>query len=223
VDLPQLLPPLVRQKISEQVKDATRAAAKNFDYNAADEDSLTGALVDKLADRVNGALDDWSWSVRPYRVSSNLEEGGEGEIGADLIVQVDVYKGGINTAQKLVPIQAKKLWQGKDLKLAKQANDLCAFPGSGIVADYRPGSYLAVRAEVARDANANRASVPDDKVEDLGTVLGDHFLECRIGTRDGYINDRGTDVVFPDRRIRIRPPYHVARLKVSQTKRSKSR
>lgn len=209
----------MRKEIAEQLKNAVRAAAQNYELNAADEDSVTGGLVERLASDVKGSLGDWSWRVRPIRVSSNLDEGGEGELGADLVVQLDVYNGG-NVAQKLVPIQAKNQWTGKDRLLEGQAKALTNFPGSGIVADYRPGGYGACRAEVAVKAGGNRKSVAATSVSDLGTMLGDDFLDCTIGTTKGYMNDANTEVIFPEekRHVRMRTNW-VARLKIERKRR----
>lgn len=209
------MPSRVREEISSQIKEATRRASANFDVNAAIEEGLTGALVDRLAETVQGTLGEWSWRVRPIHVSPYMAEGGEPELGADFVIQVDIYEGGRNKAHKLVPIQAKKQWKGRDPRLHEQARELCGFPGGGIVADYRPGAYLAVRAEDAMRAQGDRRRVRESSIRGLGNMLGDEFLGCTVGTREGYITESGSEIVLPQRRIRIRPS-HIARFSVSK-------
>lgn len=211
------MPEKVRAKIAAKLVEAVTRATASFDNNASDEDSLTGALIGSMVDVVNGFVGDWSWRVRPMRIASNIVDGGEAAIGADFILQVDVYEGSANTAQKLVPVQAKKVWTGTDRLLAQQASTLADFPGSGIVADYDPRGYTAVRAEIAAEKFGDRRKIPKGKFKGLGEMLGEDFLQCLVGTRDGYINTSGTHVVLTTgtqkQRIRIRTE-HVARLSV---------
>lgn len=215
--LDPLVPEPVRAAIARDITKAVEIAVSRFDYGAAKEDGLSQALIERLVDEVDGRLGAWLWSVRPLLISSNLPDGGEGVLGADFVLQADVYQRGINTAHKILPVQAKKLWSARDALLGGEARKLAAFPGSGLVVDFDPEGYLAVRAEVAAKADGDRRRIKPSAFRPLDEMLGDDFLLCRVGTQEGYINARGTEVVMSDgQRIRIRTDK-VARLTVKST------
>ncbi|SRR6266851_441492 len=196
------VPVAVRQAMGRQIKNATRIAAEHYDAGAANERSLTGALVAKLEEEVNGQWRDWSWSSRATTLSEAPAGVGEDALGADFVVQVDVYEGGINTAQKLVLVQGKVRW---DDGLESQARKMSAFPGGGIVADYRPGAYLGVGADDVVRVGAKRSQLNEKRVRDLGAMLGDDFLECKIGTEDAYVSVDRSRIVFTGKELKHSP------------------
>lgn len=209
------VPQNVRQKIGAQIKLAARIAAAHFQAAAANERSLTGALVIKFEEEVRGNLGGWEWKARAITVSEQPKGIGEEALGADFVFAVEVYENGCNTGQKLVLVQGKVTW---DDQLLPQAEKMTKIPGGGIVADYRPGSYMAVRAEEVVRAKGRRRGLDPTASRELGDLLGDDFLACTIGTNDAYVTTNGGELVFTGRekeRARVRLlSDHILRLQI---------
>ena len=65
--------------------------------------------------------------------------------------------------------------------------------GDGVVIDYRPDRFSACRAEDVVHNHANRKLIDRaGKARPLGQLLGDEFLDCRIG-RPGLFFDPTTE------------------------------
>src|SRR6267378_3642298 len=94
---------------------------------------------------------------------------------------------------KGLPFQSKKAWRSTDSKLLGQARQMLETAGDGIVIDFRPDRFSACRAEDVVHNQANRKLIDRaGRTRPLGQLLGDDFLDCRIG-RPGLFYDPITE------------------------------
>ncbi len=187
-----ILPDDVVDAIAKQYRDATREAVKDFDGQHGDEDSLTGALGSVLRQHTHGTLRvgdiEYRWRTTSVKLRGRGKGAPEKRTGMDAIVELEVWSNGEVKGRKSLPVQSKKQWHGTDRLLGNQAGKIAALPGGGIIIDYEPDNYSAVNARTAAQAGGNRANVPDDAIRELGDVLAEEFLECKVGSRNVYFD-----------------------------------
>lgn len=202
-----LLPQAVLDEIGRQYRSAVEMASHDFEDFAADEDSVTGALGQTMKNVVKGTITiggrEFGWSTTARKLRGRGANAPEKKIGADALVELEVWDtDGTMAGQKLVAIQTKTEWTGKDRLLPGQAKKLSKLSGGGIVVDFREGDYRAVEANVVARAKGDRRNVPDEKVRPFGDVLAGDFLECLVGSRDTYFDAEREILVEPGLRAR---------------------
>jgi hypothetical protein len=196
-----VLPGPVVEHIGSQYREAVRTAAAQYDQYRADEDSVTGALggVFDVVARGELVTDDeaFSWSTRVWKVRGRGPEPPESRYGIDGLFEIEVKAGARTTARKLLPFQAKKDRGYDDDKLLEQAATVARLPGGGAVVSFAPRSYTVAPADVVASAQGNWASVADERKQDLGDMLADDFIECRLGSRGLYYDPFTETFLFP--------------------------
>jgi len=196
-----VLPGPVVEQIGSQYREAVRLAASRYEQYSADEDSVTGALGGVFDVVARGELlagdEAFSWSTRVWKVRGRGPRPPESRYGIDGLFEIEVKTGTRTTARKLLPFQAKKDRGYDDGKLLEQAATVARLPGGGAVVSFAPGSYTVAPADVVASASGSWASVADERKQDLGTMLSDEFLECRIGSRALYYDPFTETFLFP--------------------------
>ncbi len=169
----------VRRALSEHYRTGVAAAVRGFAADAEDGQVVTAALGQALAGSGELAISDGRsvrWTTR-YRRLRGLGAP-ERNLGAEGLFEVEMEDEEKDRSRKSLPFQAWVGAQGYgDALLRGQAKRLSAFPGGGVVVNYRSEGYVAVDAGVAAEREATR----DDEV-DLADVLSREFLGCRRGS-----------------------------------------
>lgn len=182
---------LVR-RLREHFTGKIEEAVQRYRFNEADEDSLTGALAHALStpERIvtvaNGVT--YSFAIESYKILGKGPGTPESRTGADGIFQVSVQSNGKRIFEKGLPFQAKKLNRYRATEVLPQAKDMLRTSESGIVLCFSPDGYKAADARHLVGVSTEDISTPAG-FHPLGSVLGDWFLECRVG-RVGLTFDR---------------------------------
>ena len=177
-----ILPEPVLESLRKHYYAAVTAAEVGYEYNSADEDSVTGALGQALlavgTQRIFMADAIWGWRTYHYRVGAHSEK----RIGADGIFQLDVFDREERLLRrKGLLFQAKKNWRGADKRLLEQAQHLAHYSSSAIVIDYRGSGFKAIPVANVLKAEGNRRAVYLGGESRLAHILGDDFVRCRQG------------------------------------------
>jgi hypothetical protein len=194
MELRELVPSLVLATIREQLITGVADAEANFEDSEADEDSLTGALGQSIArsHRVAILEGDHEYVIRMrYRKVRGRGRGApERPFGADGIFQIEVLNGDkASVWRKGLPFQSKKRWFGTDSRVVAQARKMINATGTGLVIDYSESGYRACPATVAIEHGGRAREIREARqLRPLGQVLGNDFLECRIGAEGLYFD-----------------------------------
>jgi hypothetical protein len=167
--------------------NAVQAAELGFRFGAADEDALTGGLGQSLATVVPRIIrtqqGEFTWSTQYFKTRGRGVGAPEAEFGMDGIVEIEIRsRDGAVLRTKGLPFQAKKRWTGRQGRLIHQCQRMLRFSTSALVIDYSEVGYMACSATAAVEFDGNRRAVErGGQMQGLADVLGDAFLECRIG------------------------------------------
>lgn len=181
-----ILPPRLIEQLSKQYSTAVEKTVRVFGKFSKEEDSITGSLGTNIMNdvvgkmQINGQTYEWETSVEKFggRGPGALEK----KIGADGVIQVTARQGQKITFAKSLPFQAKNQWDGSDKRLLGQVEKMEKFAKNGIVIDYSQDKFSGFRADDVLTAKGNRKKVQNER--ELGDLLGEDFLKCRIGNRD---------------------------------------
>lgn len=194
MELRDFLPSAAREFIRDRLIAGVADAEALFDLNAADEDSLTGALGQSISRHrpITFTSGDRDFRLRTYHRKLRGRGPGAPEkpLGADGIFQIDIEdETGQKIWQKGLPFQSKKEWSGSDSGLVGQAQKMIAEAGQGLVIDYTAEGYKACPANMVVE-HQGRASVLRELalLRPLGHVLGDDFLNCIVGVEGLYFD-----------------------------------
>lgn len=184
------LPKGVLDVIRGQYLRGIREAEAKYRFNAADEDSLTGALGSALsmAEPVLVPADngDYLIQVEHRRIRGKGPGAPEKLLGADGIFEIEVFdEGGNSIWMKGLPFQSKSRWLTSSKKMIKQAKDMLRSSGTGVIIDFKEDGYEACSAEhLVEQRGSKRMLRVKGQVQSLESVLADDFLDCRIGQRN---------------------------------------
>jgi hypothetical protein len=190
--LPDGLKALIRDRYLAGVSDAQA----KYPFSAADEDSLTGALGNSISMPHEMLFGDgqkqYSYQISYRKIRGRGPRAPEKQLGADGIFQIEV-RDEHERQTKGLPFQAKRGWRKADSNLLAQARRMLETAGDGIDIDFGPNRFSACRAEDVVQNHANRKLIDRaGKTRPLGQLLGDDFLDCRIG-RPGLFFDPTTE------------------------------
>jgi hypothetical protein len=171
----------IRRTLADHYRSGVAAAVRGYLDSAADEDALTGALGQALRGQGELAMPDGRvvrWATRHRRLRGPGRNAPEKHLGADGLFEVEMEDEERDRSRKSWPFQATNAAAGYgDSLLRGQAKRLSAFPGGGVVINYRSGGYVAVDAGLVAEGEATRNSeVP------LADALAEHFVGCRSGS-----------------------------------------
>jgi hypothetical protein len=190
------LPRNVYEAVGKHLRSVGRRAHRDWEINQAHEDSLTGALFSQLAThrtrRISVDRGEWLWRIKAYKFGSGGRGSQEKLIGADGILEVEIWHHGSGTIDhKSILIQAKKQWAGRDARLVKQINSIESIAsGSSVAFDYGPDGYSAVRGQHVLTAEGYKYQLSGHQIEPLGDFLADQFLACTAGVKGLYYDPR---------------------------------
>lgn len=189
MNLSALLPPIVVDYLHDRYVAAVADAVAEFSSHKADEDAVTGGLGQEI--RRRGAhifFDDtdkvWIVHISYEKIRGRGPNAPEKKYGSDGLFQIEVVDAVSGEYfQKGLPFQSKMNWKGSNKKLYEQAVLMQNQVGSGIVIDFSATNYMACPASDVVATLGNRKAVNQlGAVKPLGQMLGNDFIECRVGT-----------------------------------------
>ncbi len=201
-ELREVLPQPVLDHLREQFREAATKAVLDFPDQQEDEDSITGALGSVIRNNVRGRFH-WKgttyvWQSRSHKLRGRGKNAPEKHSGADGFIEIVVKDENVIITRKLMPFQAKKMWSGTNSALNRQAAALARlFPGGGVVIDYTPEKYSCMSCEAVVAANGDRAALQASQIRDVGDVLADDFLPCKVGILGASYDPVDASVVQP--------------------------
>ncbi|MEW6639722.1 MAG: hypothetical protein AB1586_04385 [Pseudomonadota bacterium] len=183
-----IIPEPLKHLLSGQYLAGVAAAEAKYRFNAGDEDALTGALGAEIVTPHPMILRDgthtYRWETTYYKLRGRGSAAPEKLFGADGIFQIEVYDGK-TVRRKGLPFQAKHRWRHKDRKLVEQCRNMLVWTASGIAIDYTDKGYGACRATDVIECEGIKVALrKKGKLESLGQILANDFLDCDIGTPD---------------------------------------
>jgi hypothetical protein len=213
-----ILPEIVRRRIRDRYLAGIADAEAGFRFNRSDEDALTGALghsISMLRAEIETVDDEiYRWQVSYRKIRGRGPSAPEKLLGSDGIFQIEIRdEDGSTTYRKGLPFQAKKQWTHADRKLIKQASDMLRTTGHGVVIDYSPTKYTACLAQdvLAYDGRKNDLKLAS-RLQPLGQLLGNEFLDCSIGRVGLYYDDSEEQFLVAE------PAEHVFSTSVRRTR-----
>jgi hypothetical protein len=185
-DMQDILPEPVLQSLTEHYYAGVTAAEIGYQYNSADEDSVTGSLGQALLvageRRIQVGEEVWGWRAYHHKLRGRGPGAPEKTIGADGIFQLEVFDRDARLLRKKgLLFQSKINWRGSDQRLLDQATLLAHYSSSAIVVDYRGDGFKAVPALHVAETGGNRRAVHLGSETRLAVILGDDFVRCRRG------------------------------------------
>lgn len=184
-NLAQFIPKGLLNLIRDRIKSGIVDAEAKYSLNQDEEDAITGALGQAIS--TTGWMEfrsnegDFTYEIKSYKLRGRGPDAPEKRLGADAIFQVAVFKGGQRIFGKGLPFQAKKGGGFQNAEVKRQAADLLRTSGTGIVVRYSEKGYSAVDVRDLVNAEGVQIAVELQKPKSLATMLGDDFIECRIG------------------------------------------
>ena len=183
-----ILPDLVIDSLRDRYLAAVSDAESTFDMNYGDEDALTGAFGQAIAVPRNQIFSTpegvYTVDIGYTKLRGRGKNAPERIYGSDGIFQIKVFDSRGNVIRsKGLPFQSKKNWKGTNSKLSDQAKDMERFTPGGIVVDFNSSGYKACLANDVVLAGGNRSQLTKEgKLQRLGQLLGNEFLNCEVGT-----------------------------------------
>lgn len=183
-----ILPDFVIDSLRDRYLAAVSDAESTFDMNYGDEDSLTGAFGQAIAMPRSQVFSTpegmYTVDVGYTKLRGRGKNAPERLYGSDGIFQIKVFDSyGSVIRSKGLPFQSKKNWKGTNRKLSDQAKDMERFTPGGIVVDFNNSGYKACLAGDVVLAGGNRLQLTKEgRLQRLGQLLGNEFLNCEIGT-----------------------------------------
>ncbi len=196
-----VLPELVRHSIRSSYQHSILRAEQAYIHSQEDEDAVTGALgqalfVPQEVITVDGVV--YVWRTVYYKLRGRGKNAEEKIYGADGLIQIELKDNQEKIlASKALLFQAKNRWKGKDKKLASQAALLARSPHTAIIINYSSDGYSACPAEIAYSAGGNRNYIESQEMRSLASVLGDDFLDCRVGLMGVHYNHETKKLTVP--------------------------
>jgi hypothetical protein len=213
------IPKEVLDELRTHVIGTCEQAQSGYRSGRGREDAVTGALGERLRlepfKYVKLQEGTWKFAVHWSKFrSASGRSGEEREIGADGIVQFEVYRAyGEEVYTKGLLFQAKKDDDNQVDRLFGQCElmeDLVS--GGGALFEYSEETYSAMDSRTALRYQQTRAATRPDFRSDglpLGTYLTDRFLACEVGSESLYYDIESETLFVPNpngafQRIRAR-------------------
>ena len=181
-----ILPDFVVDEIRKHYLAGVADAEAKYKFNAADEDALTGALGGQLSTVRPMVLDAdgriYAVDIGVYKTRGRGTGAPEKKDGNDGIFQIEVMQNGRLLRRKGLPFQAKNRWKGGNKTLVNQCTKMQNRFGDGVAINYHPDNYSACLGEVVISTGGNKKKLKaSDAIQPLGQLLGNDFLECKVG------------------------------------------
>jgi hypothetical protein len=196
------IPRAVMQSIAQHLDQSIERAVADFWSANEDEDTLTGDLgaclrtgthsVEVTRNQNEEIYGLWKWSMDYAKFRGRGKGATESYLGADGIFELRLSWGS-RTETKSILFQSKVNWHA-DQNLVRQAILLSTWREAAIVINYTPTGFEAYSIDSILASKGERASAQDG--QSLKKVLGEYFLECKIGNTDLVYDPRARKLAW---------------------------
>lgn len=205
-----IIPTAVAGKIQDHLRVSCDIAEQGWEQASADEDTVTGALGERLRLPWQLVEDEdgnrWRWSVTYKKFRGRGPGADENTIGADGIFQVEVEDSETKVMEsKGILFQAKRTGSGSSKDIGQQVRDMeQVVPGGTAVVLYGSEGYFGVDGPDALNSPGITTPSSDSRFHPLGDYLADRFLPCRSGKRGLFYDAVRKTLVVPDETTGVR-------------------
>jgi len=201
------LPEGVKGAIRDAYRTGVADVEDKFESHKADEDALTGALGQMVSRGPWVIFADgktYTCRISYTKLRGRGHGAPEKKLGADGFFQIDVRdQQGEPVLQKGLPFQAKNQWSRADKKFIEQAGNMVRSAGQGLVIDYAPNGFSACTAHDLIEARGRKRTLKQQgRLRPLGQVLGNDFLDCKVGVH-GLVYDARLQAFRGDMRLPV--------------------
>lgn len=193
MNIKELIPDEIFKQISDHITRETTNTNDSWESNKDNEDSLTGALGERLSKNwctpIQIYEQEWEWRIT-YKKFSSVKL--EPKYGADGLFEVEVINSKKNQAyRKGIIFQAKKDNNKDRKKLIEQVIKMENIaPNGSAVIKYGPEKYQATEGT----SILNNTESP---FEDLSKFLSGKFLSCTVGINGMSYNALTKELIRP--------------------------
>ena len=207
-----LVPSKVMREIEEHLLKKSKVAQTGYKSAPRKEDGITGDLAGCLRTDYGAPIEEngyiWRWRVT-HRIfsSGNQYQSEEREIGADILLQIEVTKQKVSitpingsiakidnvereeTFRKAALVQAKRHDNPDHQSLVSQLEKIEVLtPGNGLFLEYAPDGYRVAKASKVIENEGKFEKLSNDDLVGLTDFLVGDFLECKTGVKGMYID-----------------------------------
>jgi hypothetical protein len=194
------LPDDVLEQIQDHLREESLEGEKGWDAGEDEEDTLTGDYLGSLRTSdwrvVKTRRVTWKWKITYKKFGSKAGEAPEKHLGADGIVQVELYDiSNMAYYYKGMLFQAKKknAWPARS-----QATQMESFSrGCSAVFVYGPDQYTDISSDKLLSAKGPEV-IKRESVR-LGDFLADEFMPCSVGIQGLHYDRTSKSLLVPKR------------------------
>ncbi|MBR9802586.1 hypothetical protein GYB59_13285 [bacterium] len=200
-----VIPNQIIAQIQRHLRSRCRIAQQGFSQMEMDEDSVTGALGERLRTTrsqgrtaiVDGAT--WRWKITSQKLRGRGPKAAETTVGADGLFQIEVEDvDGGQVWRKGMLFQAKmEKNSDKQLLVQEMKNMEEITPNESLVVEYGENGYRAVRSSELLRSDKSLRTVDEDSIHNLGDMLADQFVVCTLGVRGMYYDSQRQIILVP--------------------------
>jgi hypothetical protein len=180
------IPDAVFESVQKHLIVSGSRAEEGYPSGEEDEDTLTGDMFSAFrkpwtTQSVDG--EEWRWRLTCRKLRGRGYLATEHWIGADGIVQVEIFTPNLTT-RKGILFQAKKNWRYRDSRLLDQVRMMeRVATGGSVVFNYSSDRYTA---ESGTQVLAHDGHPPKTVPRSIGHYLAEEFLLCKTGRFDTF-------------------------------------
>ncbi len=201
----EVVPDAVVRDIQQHLRTNCEVAEEGFGSAMMDEDSVTGALGERLRTtrsqtRTHYTGDSiWQWRVTSTKLRGRGPNPAENTVGADGFFQIEVEDFSNGALWRKGMLFQAKMEKNKDTKLLiqemKHMEEIT--PNESLVVEYSRNGYRAIRSSELLRTGKSLRSVSDNAVRGLGDILADQFVVCTLGVRGMYYDSQRQIILVP--------------------------
>lgn len=201
----EVVPEQVVKQIQRHLRSRCRIAQQGFSQMAMDEDSVTGALGERLrttrsqgrTSHIDGVT--WRWKITSHKLRGRGPNAAEASVGADGLFQIELED---MTTQEIwrkgLLFQAKmEKDRNKKLLVEEMKNMEKITPNESLVVEYGDNEYRAIRSSDLLRSGKSLRTVDEGVSQSLGDILADEFVECTLGVRGMYYDSQRQIILVP--------------------------
>lgn len=189
-----IVPDQAIMQIQRHLRAKCKTAQQGFFQMEMDEDSVTGALGERLRTTrsqgrkvlVNGKL--WRWRVSFQKLRGEGPKAAERSVGAAGLFQIEVEDHASGQMwRKGMLFQGKMSKDSDRARLKRQMEAMESItPMQSLVVEYDRTGYRSIPSHQLLTLNKSLRTVDSSQLVPLGDLLADRFVECTMGVKGMY-------------------------------------
>lgn len=200
-----VVPIQVVKQIQNYLRSRCRTAQRGFSQMEMDEDSVTGALGERLrTTRSQGRVssidgETWRWKITSKKLRGRGPNAAEASVGADGLFQIevqdvesgDVWRKGVLFQAKMEKNQDKRMLEEEMRNMERLT------PSESLVIEYSENGYRAIKSKYLLESDKSLRTADKEFSFSLGDMLADQFVVCTLGVRGMYYDSQRQMILVP--------------------------